>query len=119
MPWRVRLPLAAVALTVVLATGASAADAAFTARGSVEQVYATGLAPGVKAALVNRNGKKVATKRPDAQGGLLFRNVKPGGGYRVRQAGASSDPLTVLTARPEPSSTDVYNQAIQIGRAHV
>src|SRR3954454_3351566 len=112
MPWRVRLPLAAVALTVVLAIGASAADAAFTARGSVEQVYATGLAPGVKAALVNRNGKKGATKRPDAQGGLLFRNVKPGGGYRVRQAGASSDPLAVLTTRPEPTSTDIYNQAI-------
>ena len=64
--------------------------------------------------LLNRAGQTVATKRADAQGGLLFRNVKPGAGYRVRPAeeGATSEPLTVLSTRSAPPSTDVYNQKI-------
>jgi len=50
----------------------------------------------------------------DSLGGLLFRHVKPGGGYRVRPAGGgpASGPLRVLSRRPAPPSTDVYNQQI-------
>jgi uncharacterized protein len=100
------------ALALVLVSGASAAEA-FTAKGSVEQVYATGLAPGAQMTLVNPVGHKVRTKRADAQGGLLLRNVKPGDGYRLRAAdGAQSDALTVLSTRPAPPSTDVYDQTI-------
>lgn len=94
-------------LALALATGASAAQA-FDAHGSVEQVYVTGLAPGAQMSLRNHAGRKVATKRADAEGGLLFRNVKPGNGYRV----GSSGPLTVLPKRAAPPSTDVYNQSI-------
>ena len=64
--------------------GAGAAEASFSAHGSVEQVYVTGLAPGAQMSLLNAAGQTVATQRADAQGGLLFRNVKPGAGYRVR-----------------------------------
>ena len=40
--------------------------------------------------------------------------MKPGGGYRVRvgRQGERSDPLEVLSTRPAPPSTDVYNQEI-------
>jgi uncharacterized protein len=63
--------------------------------------------------LLNGSGGTVATQQADAQGGLLFRGVKPGGGYRVRSAsGELSDPLTVLSTKPAPPSTDVYNQSI-------
>ena len=68
---------------LVTATGAAAAPT-FSAHGSVEQVYVTGLAPGAQMSLLNRGGTTVATKQADALGGLLFRNVKPGSGYRVR-----------------------------------
>jgi predicted acyl esterase len=102
-------------LSVLLVSAGTAAGATTPeAHGSVEQVYATGLAPGAQVVLLNRNGKKVATKPADEQGGVLFRKVKPGGGYRLRLAsgGPRSDAVQVLTANPAPPSTDLYNQSI-------
>jgi predicted acyl esterase len=100
--------------TVARAGAASRGGPAFSAHGSVEQVYVTGLRPRAKMALLNRNGQAIATKRADGQGGLLFRHVRPGTGYRVRLAGggAKSGPLKVLSTRPAPPSTDIYNQQI-------
>src|SRR4051794_39745124 len=93
--------------------GVGAAKASFSAHGSVKQVYVTGLGPGARVALLDRAGRKITTKRADAQGGLLFRNVRPGSGYRVRpRGGARSGPLTVLSTRSAPPTTEVYNQAI-------
>ena len=107
-----------VALAVTLAfacisTGTAGA-ATFSARGSVEQVYVTGLGPGARMSLLDPAGQTIATQPADSLGGLLFRNVPPGSGYRVRlaQGGATSGPLTVLSTRPAPPSTDVYNQTI-------
>jgi predicted acyl esterase len=94
-------------------TGAAAAEA-FSAHGSVKQVYVTGLDPGAQMSLLGRKGRTVATKQANAQGGLLFRNVKAGSGYRVRPSGGgeSSEALTVLSTRSAPPSTDVYDQDI-------
>ena len=80
---------------LVAASGASA-QAAFTARGSVEQVYVTGLSPSAEMALLDPSGKAIATQKADAEGGLLFRNVPPGSGYRVRatDGGATSSSST-------------------------
>jgi uncharacterized protein len=102
-------------VAALIAFGAAAGPAqAFDAHGSVGQVYVTGLAPLARMALVNRKGRTVARKRADAQGGLLFRNVKPGGGYRVRRSrhGARSGPLRVLSKRSAPPSKRVYDQKI-------
>src|SRR4051794_4495821 len=97
---------------VVLVLAASSAEA-FTAKGSAEQVYVTGLAAGARAMLVNGAGKNVATRTANPLGGMLFRNVKPGSGYRVKGAdGTTSDALTVLSDQPAPPSTDSYNQTI-------
>ncbi|MBV9212974.1 MAG: CocE/NonD family hydrolase [Actinobacteria bacterium] len=97
------------------AQGPHAAQASFVAHGSVEQIYVTGLAPRARMTLLNGSGKAVATKRADPLGGLVFRDVKPGTGYRVRlgSKGAKSGPLTVISTRPAPPSTSVYNQTIQ------
>src|SRR5215210_3854793 len=110
---RATLPISAAVVALVPAVGAGAADA-FDAHGSVEQVYVTGLSPGTRMALVDGAGGTVATKAGDAQGGLLFRDVRPGSGYRVRPAGggASSGPLTVISQRPAPPSTQVYDQKL-------
>ncbi len=93
---------------------AGAAAATFSARGSVKQVYVLGLGSRQRMTLLNRAGRKVATRRADTLGGLIFRNVKPGSGYRVRTypRGAKSAPLTVLSTRPAPPSTSAYNQTI-------
>jgi predicted acyl esterase len=95
------------------ATAAGAAPS-FEAHGSVEQVYATGLAPGAQVTLFDSQGGTVETKSADNLGGILFRNVAPGGGYRVGLAsgGPKSGPLRVLTNRSAPPNTDIYNQSI-------
>src|SRR5258708_31581261 len=63
--------------------GASASTP-FTAAGSVEQVYVTGLAPGAAASLISPAGAALSTQNANSLRGLLFRNVPPGAGYVVR-----------------------------------
>ncbi len=100
-------------LAFTFMTGASAAEA-FSAHGSVEQVYVTDLDPGAQTSLLDGAGRTVATKQANSLGGLLFRNVTPGSGYRVQPTGGgpASEPLTVLSTQSAPPSTDVYNQQI-------
>jgi predicted acyl esterase len=90
--------------------------AQFSAHGSAEQVYATGLLRGRSVMLVSHTGTVVSTRQPDSLGGIVFRLVMPGRGYRVRQASghgvAQSGPLTVLTDRSAPPSTSVYDQKL-------
>jgi predicted acyl esterase len=101
----------AVAAAVLVTAPVAAADV--NAHGSVEQVYATGVAPGAQATLVNGAGRTVRTRKADGLGGLLFRKVKPGDGYTVHLAdGSASSPLTVMPNQSAPPSTDVYNQSI-------
>jgi predicted acyl esterase len=98
-------------LALALAPAAHA-KAKFTAHGSVQQVYATGLHAHRTAKLLDASGAKVAEKRADKQGGVLFRGVKPGGGYHLVAGGARSKALKVLTPRSAPPSTKIYNQSI-------
>ena len=90
MIWRFRLSAGVAALAITFMTGTAAADA-FSAHGSVEQVYVTGL--GAERADVapqprRRDGGHPAGRR--ARAALLFRNVTPGSGYRVRPAGGGA-----------------------------
>jgi predicted acyl esterase len=103
--------LAVLAVVVSLAV-VPAAQAAVNAHGSVEQVYATKLAPGAQASLLDAAGKTVKTKKADALGGLIFRNVEPGDGYVVSVGGEKSDALTVMTKRSAPPDEKVYDQEI-------
>ena len=101
-----------VAFAVLLVAAASAS--AFTAQGSVNQVYVTGLAANAQASLLKANGATLYTQNADAQGGLLFRNVKPTSGYRVRLTsnGETSGPLTVHSEAAAPWDPSVYDQSI-------
>ncbi len=110
----VALLLAVGALLAIPVTSASAHAAGMTplvAHGSVEQAYATGLAPRARVTLVRR-GARVAIRRADAQGGILFRGLAPGGGYRIRAGTRSSGPLTVMNGRDAPPSIKLYDQSI-------
>ena len=68
----------AFAFTAAAGAGVATAQTTFSARGSVEQVYVTGLAPGAQMSLLNGAGKTVATRQANSLGGLLFRDVPPG-----------------------------------------
>jgi predicted acyl esterase len=102
--------LAAVAVLLVSVASASA----FGARGSVEQVYVTGLAPSAQMSLLRSNGETVSTQSADPLGGLLFRNVAPGRRYRVRlsSTGEESGPITVHTQAAAPWDPGIYRQSI-------
>src|ERR1700733_3652524 len=76
------LGLLLLSLMLVWAGGRNAAPA-LEAHGSVEQVYATGLAPGAKVTLYDGTGDEVASKPADELGAGLFREVTPGGGYSL------------------------------------
>src|SRR4051794_3410396 len=106
--------VAVVTAVVAFTTGTALAVPSFSAHGSVEQVYATGLQPGAQVQLVSSAGKTAAARKAGSLGGVLFRNVKPGTGYRVRAVagGDESDPLTVLSQAAAPPSTDIYNQTL-------
>jgi predicted acyl esterase len=102
------------ALAVSLLGSVRAEAASFEAGGSVEQVYATGLAPGAQVSLYDDEDAEVASKSANELGGVLFRNVAPGDGYRVglTSVGPESDPLRVLTTQSTPVDTSFYGQSI-------
>jgi uncharacterized protein len=101
-----------VAFAVCLITAASAS--AFTARGSVEQVDVTGLAPGAQMSLLRSNGETVSTQNADSLGGLLFRKVAPGKHYSVKliSSGEELEDITVHTQAAKPWDRSIYKQPI-------
>jgi hypothetical protein len=73
---------------LLLPGSAGAAEAPlFDAHGSVEQVYATGLAPGAQVSLFDGEGHEVATKSADELGGVLFRGSHRAAGIVLPPAG--------------------------------
>ena len=103
------------AMGALMATMSASAQAAGTsplaAHGSVAQAYATGLAPHQTVTLL-RHGSRLQTRRADGEGGVLFRGLRAGGGYRIRAGARRSGPLTVMTGRDAPPNTKLYDQPI-------
>ncbi|MBV9605132.1 MAG: hypothetical protein JO027_08495, partial [Solirubrobacterales bacterium] len=100
---------------VALALFAAPAALAFTAHGSVGQVWALGAHPGERLALLDARGRVVSVRAAGPLGGLVFRGLAPGAGYRVRDLGSGAPPtptLTVLPDRSAPPSTSIYRQRL-------
>jgi predicted acyl esterase len=107
--------LTAVALVVVHPPGAKAANA-LAVNGSVNQVYVTSAQPGTRLRLIDRKGKRVSTKPVGTLGGVVFRGVPAGKGYRVRAAdGSLSVRIGVMRDRATPKNTSIYNQPLPAG----
>jgi hypothetical protein len=101
------------ALGAVLASlGLVASAQAFTARGSMDQAYVTGATPGQKLTLIDKQGKKVDSKKVSELGGVVFRKVEPGGGYTIKGGSETSKRFKVLTTRPKPQDPSIYDQSI-------
>ena len=64
--------------------------------------------------LITPKGTTLYTQQADSLGGLLFRNVPAGSGYRVRSApsGVESGPITVHSDAAAPWDPSIYNQSI-------
>ena len=113
---RGRFAVVSVLVACVVSLVAVASASAFNAQGSIDQVYATGLAPNAQASLL-KGSTVLGTQNADAEGGLLFRNVKPGTGYRVQLAsnGEESGKLQVhkySTKNAAPWDPETYGQEI-------
>ena len=115
IPKRISVPvLAALALVLLVPSAASAANS-LAVHGSVNQVYVTGAQPGTSLRLV-RKGKTVSKKPVGSLGGVLFRRVAAGKGYRVRAAdGSLSVPVGVMRDRSAPKDPSIYNQTLPAG----
>jgi uncharacterized protein len=100
-------------LLAMLLMPAAASAASFEAHGSVEQVYATGLAPGAQVTLFDSEEHEVASRSANPLGGTLFRGVAPGSGYVVASGGEESPPLQVLTTQSAPPDPSLYDQTIE------
>jgi predicted acyl esterase len=102
------------AIAAMVPAGAFAASG-LAVHGSVNQVYVTGGQPGTSLRLLDRKGKSVSTKPVGSLGGVVFRRVPAGKGYRVRAAdGSLSVRVGVMRDRP-PSNTSIYNQTLPAG----
>jgi uncharacterized protein len=113
--WWAAAVVAALALAGLTPAGASAANA-LAVHGSVEQVYVTGAQPRTKLTLLDRRGKRVARKPVGLLGGVLFRRVPGGKGYRVRAAdGSRSVRVGVMRDRAAPKDPAIYNQTLPAG----
>src|SRR6478609_7123692 len=97
---------------VVTATQAAAVAPTFQAAGSARQVYVTGVAPSAQMSLVTAAGVTLKTQSADSLGGLLFRDVPPATGYRVRRDsdGLTSAAVTVHSEDAAPWDPGIYNQ---------
>jgi uncharacterized protein len=104
--------IASLVAIAALWAGNAAARVPFSAHGSAEQVYVTGATPHATLRLVDHHGKLVKSGTVDSLGGLLFRHVTPGRGYRVRQGKSESQPISVFSDRPAPTNPKIYNQKI-------
>ena len=110
---RIGVPTAAI---LAFAVAIPATASALTVRGSVKQVHITGAVPGEALRLLDRGGKRIDTRFAGSLGGSVFRRVDPGKGYRVRAAdGSLSAKVNVLSGKPAPKSTKLYDQVLPPG----
>ena len=100
----------------------TAEPAAFTAHGSVEQLYVTDAAPGAELKLASADGVVVQTATTDDRGALIFRDVTAGDGYVVAaESGGrleASNAVTVRTPDDAPEPT-FYEQQIGAGYTYL
>src|SRR4051812_39602954 len=116
LSWTTPVALTAAAAIVALAPASASAINGLAVHGSVNQVYVTGAQPGTSLRLIDRKKRKVASRPVGSLGGVVFRRVPAGKGYRVRAAdGSLSARVGVARDRAAPRNPSIYNQALPAG----
>ena len=106
-------------VALLLAAAPGAAQAAFKARGSTEQAYVLGAKKGQRLQLLDASGQVVAAGKADRFGSKIFRELKPGGGYRVRHGSKRSSPFRVRRAGDNPPRAFYKRQKLKQGLNYV
>ncbi len=113
---RLFVALCLMATAVPLAVTATATPAvavdAFTARGSVGQVYSYGHVSGATVELLDGTSAVVDSGTADTAGAKLFRDVVPGTGYQVRTTAGTVGPLTVTSSDVNPPDSFYAQRAL-------
>lgn len=98
------------ALLSYLMVACSGGNATFSVRESVEQLHVTHATPGITLVLEDRSHTEIDRGVTDDLGSLVFRQVPPGAGYRIRTEGVEPEertgPLKVMSVEeslPDPS----------------
>ena len=111
---RIRLTLVLVAL--LAAAAPAAAQAALKARGSIEQAYVLGAKKGQRLQLLDAAAGVVGAGKADRFGSKIFRELRPGGGYRrqaraARPAGLQGPARRATTRRARSTSARSSSRA--------
>ena len=99
--------------------------APFTAHGSVDQVWLTGAQPGQRLLLIDEQDRLIQKGTADAQGSLIFREVREGSGFRVAAVsdmvtpGTVSAPLAVKGPNAAPPASFYETQSIGAGYGYL
>lgn len=117
LPSPARIPIL-LALLAALVLPASA-QAAFKARGSIEQAYVLGAKKGQRLQLLDRRGHVVASGRADRFGSKIFRELTPGGGYKVRHGRRLSAVFRVLRPGENPKRSFYTRRTLKKGLNYV
>jgi predicted acyl esterase len=117
LAFRIRLTLVLAALLVAAAP--AAAHAAFKARGSIDQAYVLGAKKGQRLQLLDSRGHVVAAGKADRFGSKIFRELSPGGGYKVRHGRKLSPAFRVLRAGDNPPRSFYKHQKLKQGLNYV
>jgi predicted acyl esterase len=102
------------ATAVTRVSAATSPPAPLDVRGSARQVDVTGVLARARVALIDARGHRVQVRSATSLGGVLFRNVRPGSGYRIKvlSTGRTAGPVTVHTNAAAPWDPSIYNQSI-------
>jgi uncharacterized protein len=95
------------------------AQAAFKARGSIEQAYVLGAKKGQRLQLLDSRGHVVASGKADRFGSKIFRELKPGGGYQVRHARKLSRAFRVSRPGANPPGSFYKRKKLKQGLNYV
>jgi predicted acyl esterase len=105
-------------LGAVLAAAPAAGAARLKARGSIEQAYVLGAKKGQRVVLLRR-GRVLAAGRADRFGSKIFRELKPGPGYKVRAGRRKSRRFRVLRAGDDPPRSFYRRKQLKQGLNYV
>ena len=98
---------AALLLTIAVSLAGASFSAAFEVQGGIGFVAVSDSTEGTAFTLEDGRGRPAGSGMADQLGSLIFRDLAPGDGYVVREAGGgtASSPVTVLRFedRPDPS----------------
>jgi predicted acyl esterase len=110
------------AATVVATPVTASASLPFGGHGGIDEAYVVGAPPGRHLTVTNGSGSTVGSGVVDRLGGLIVRNLAPGGGYRFVESGSGGGvgaPFSVLSVHSAPPSSFYSAQHLHAGLNYV